>query len=108
MLPFLQQYSPLIAVLRAMDERKHVDMVAAYQNLVSAMIRKDLADISDHLRTSRVVKRTGEEKSFRRLSSWTSNQLIESSVCVLDECGKWNREWFADEWPSKIHLSSGI
>lgn len=73
MAPFLQRYSPLIAILRDMDHRKHVDMVSAYQNVVSAVIRKDLSDVTDYLRSARLPKKCAEEKPYRtRVSAGVS------------------------------------
>lgn len=68
LVPFLQAYSPLISALRELDPRKHTDIVTTFQMEMSAIFKREAADLIEMLRTNRLLKRGPDEKGYCILS----------------------------------------
>lgn len=64
--PFVETYAPLFAQLGELDPRKHTEAVAAYQNAMTSIFRRELTDVVETLKGTRMSRRSAEDKSTRK------------------------------------------
>lgn len=63
--PFVKTYSPLFVQLGELNPKKHTEAVAAYQNAMTGIFRRELVDVIETLKSTRMSRRSADDKSTR-------------------------------------------
>ncbi len=92
LLPILLSYKPILLKMSTFAPKRHAQILAAYEAALAAIFTRELADLLEALKVSKIIKRNQEEKAFCRhrrrpaLSrSIASNTLYPHSVLLHEQ-----------------------